>query len=194
MKINSLYVGALSVDLTTGNVSAVVQQPVYSSSNKLVGVAGVDLQLNKIADMIEDINFNNKGFGFLLDNQQKVVHLSNKTQHQLSITDESERGKEGLDALESQFKNTSGFQQLNTQMKNNLNGTSIVTFKGEEYYVAYRRLQLAKPVLDWYVGLLVPMKLIEETSKTSRIYNKYGCSGYFINYCQCYFLGDTNDQ
>lgn len=165
MQINSLYVGALSVDLTTGNVSAVVQQPVYSPNNKLVGVAGVDLQLNKIADMIEDINFNNKGFGFLLDNQQKVVHLSKKTQHQLSITDESERGKEGLDALETQFDNTSGFKQLNSEMKNNLNGTNIVTFKGEEYYVVYRRLQLEKPVLDWYVGLLVPIKLIEEPVK-----------------------------
>ena len=161
LQINKLYVGPISVDLTTGVASAVVQQPVYNAQRKLIGMGGVDLQLNKINDMVEGIRFNGQGYGFLLDGNQKVVHFSNATGHKLSNTDEGSKGKEGLDGLESQFNNTSGFTELNAQMRNNLEGSQLVTLKGEEYYVVYHRLQLEQPYLDWYVGILIPTSMIE---------------------------------
>ncbi|MBU77561.1 methyl-accepting chemotaxis protein [Pseudoalteromonas sp. MEBiC 03607] len=162
LKINKLYVGPISVDLTTGNASAVVQQPVYNKQNKLVGFGGVDLQLNNINDMVEAIRFNGQGFGFLLDGNQKVVHFSERTGHKLSVTDEGPNGKEGLDALEKQFSDTSGFSELNRAMKSQKDGSSYVTFKGEQYYVVYNRLELESPYLDWYVGILIPTSMIDE--------------------------------
>ncbi|WP_165742851.1 methyl-accepting chemotaxis protein [Pseudoalteromonas sp. Z9A6] len=162
MQVNKLYVGPISVDLTTGVASAVVQQPVYNAQRKLIGMGGVDLQLNKINDMVENIRFNGQGYGFLLDGNQKVVHFSKATGHKLSITDEGANGKEGLDALEQQFTNTAGFKELNTQMRNNLEGSQMVTFKGEQFYVVYHRLQLEQPYIDWYVGLLIPTTMIDE--------------------------------
>ncbi|WP_350634824.1 methyl-accepting chemotaxis protein [Pseudoalteromonas sp. GW168-MNA-CIBAN-0100] len=162
MQVNKLYVGPISVDLTTGVASAVVQQPVYNAQRKLIGMGGVDLQLNKINDMVENIRFNGQGYGFLLDGNQKVVHFSKATGHKLSITDEGVNGKEGLDALEQQFTDTAGFKELNTQMRNNLKGSQMVTFKGEQFYVVYHRLQLDQPYIDWYVGLLIPTSMIEE--------------------------------
>ncbi|MEH6397071.1 methyl-accepting chemotaxis protein [Pseudoalteromonas sp.] len=162
LKINRLYVGPISVDLTTRNASAVVQQPVYNQDNELVGFGGVDLQLNKINKMVEDIRFNGQGYGFLLDGDQKVVHLSNRTKHKLSITDEGPNGKEGLEQLEKQFSNTQGFTELNLLMKNNIEGDASVTFQGEEYFVVYNRLQLDHPYLNWYVGILVPRSMIDE--------------------------------
>jgi len=161
MQLNKLYVGPISVDLTTGDASAVVQQPVYNEQKKLIGIGGVDLQLNKINAMVESIRFNNQGYGFLLDSNQKVVHLSKATKHNLSITDDGTKKKQGLDGLEQQFENTSGFETLNQQMQKNLQGSHTVTFKGEQYYVVYSRLQLEQPFLDWYVGLLIPTSLIE---------------------------------
>ncbi|CAM2971180.1 methyl-accepting chemotaxis protein [Pseudoalteromonas distincta] len=161
MQVNKLYVGPISVDLTTGVASAVVQQPVYNAQRKLIGMGGVDLQLNKINDMVENIRFNGQGYGFLLDGNQKVVHLSKATGHKLSITDEGANGKEGLDALEQQFTDTAGFKELNTQMRNNLKGSQMVTFEGEQFYVVYHRLQLEQPYIDWYVGLLIPTSMIE---------------------------------
>ena len=161
MQVNKLYVGPISVDLTTGVASAVVQQPVYNAQRKLIGMGGVDLQLNKINDMVENIRFNGQGYGFLLDGNQKVVHFSKATGHKLSITDEGANGKEGLDALEQQFTDTAGFKELNTQMRNNLEGSQMVTFKGEQFYVVYHRLQLEQPYIDWYVGLLIPTSMIE---------------------------------
>ncbi|MBQ4832608.1 methyl-accepting chemotaxis protein [Pseudoalteromonas sp. MMG010] len=162
MQINQLYVGPISVDLTTGNASAVVQQPVYNQQNKLIGVSGVDLQLNKINDMVEAIRFKGQGYGFLLDNNQKVVHLSKATGHTLSITDEGDNTKDGLDKLEQQFSDTTGFKALNSAMKKSLNGSQMISLKGESYYVVYQRLQLQQPKIDWYLGLLVPTTLIDE--------------------------------
>ncbi|MCF7519529.1 methyl-accepting chemotaxis protein [Pseudoalteromonas sp. L21] len=162
LAINKLYVGPISVDLTTGNASAVVQQPVYNKQNKLIGFGGVDLQLNNINDMVENIRFNGQGFGFLLDGNQKVVHLSKRTGHKLSITDEGPNGKEGLEALEKQFNDTSGFSELNRIMKSKKDGSSFITFKGEQYYVIFNRLELETPYLDWYVGILIPTSMIDE--------------------------------
>jgi len=162
LNYNKLYVGSLSVDFSEGTVSSALQQPVYNASNKLIGVGGIDLQLNKIADMIEEISFNGQGYGFLLDEKQKVIHLSNKTGHKLSITDEDPKGKQGLDTLDRDFRNTSGFSELNSTMKSNLSGNTTVSFKGNDYYVVYTRLQLDKPLLDWYVGLLIPMNIIQD--------------------------------
>lgn len=161
MAKGKLFVGAVSVDINTGAVNAVVQQPVYNDAGQLVGVGGVDLKLKKISELAENIRFSGQGFGFLLDDQLKVVHLSKRTGHKLSITDEGPKGKEGLDALEAQFPATSGFKSLNQQIKSTPKGNSIVTFNGEEYYVVYDSLSLDKPLLDWHVGILIPMSFIE---------------------------------
>lgn len=161
MAKGKLYVGAVSVDINTGAVNAVVQQPVYDNKGTLVGVGGVDLKLNKISELAENIRFSGTGYGFLLDDQLKVVHLSKRTGHNLSITDEGPKGKEGLDALEEQFKNTSGFKALNQMIKSSPKGQTTVTFNGEEYYVVFDSLTLDKPLLDWHVGILIPVSFIE---------------------------------
>jgi methyl-accepting chemotaxis protein len=164
LKHDGLYVGPLAIDLTTGNVSAVVQQTVYNQSRKLVGVGGVDLKLNNIAEMIERIQFNNVGYGFLLDEQQKVVHLSNRTNHQLSVVEDPSRGlkKDDLSALEKQFSDTKGFADLNLNMSQSKSGHATVTLNGETYFVVYQRLELDKPKIDWYLGLLIPESYINE--------------------------------
>lgn len=155
-----LYVGPLSADLTSGIVSAVVQTTVYKGGT-LVGVGGVDLQLNSIQDMVEAVRFHGEGYGFLLDGERKVVHLSQRTGHNLSIT-EGDRGKMGLEELEKQFQDTDGFSELNSLMANTDRGAATVTMKGEEYFVAFTRLQLDVPVVNWHLGLLIPMSMIDE--------------------------------
>ncbi|WP_105254060.1 methyl-accepting chemotaxis protein [Pseudoalteromonas sp. T1lg75] len=161
MDKGSLYVGAISVDISTGDVSAVVQQPVYNDAAQLVGVGGVDLQINAIKEMVENISFQGQGYGFLLDSDLNVVHLSERTEHQLSITDEN-GGKDNLSALEQQFADTQGFSALNKAMKEQASGIVEVTLKGVQYYALFNALQLDKPMIDWHVGVLVPVSLIEE--------------------------------
>ncbi|MBD1582332.1 methyl-accepting chemotaxis protein [Pseudoalteromonas sp. S16_S37] len=159
---NGLYVGTPTVDINTGAVSAVVQQPVHNSRGELVGIGGVDLQINRISAMVEDIRFHGQGYGFLLDSDLKVVHLSKQTGHDLSITDEGPNGKEGLEALEGRFANTQGFSALNQKIENNQSGTAEVTLKGKDYYVVFNSVKLDTPILDWHVGILIPTSLIEE--------------------------------
>ncbi|KZN48243.1 methyl-accepting chemotaxis protein [Pseudoalteromonas luteoviolacea] len=157
-----LYVGALSVDITTGDVSAVVQQPIYNKQGELVAVGGVDLQINRISAMVEEIQFDGEGYGFLLDHDLKVVHLSKRTGHSLSTTDSEPKGKEGLAGLEQQFQDTSGFSELTRSISNQDSGTAVVTLKGQDYYVVFNSVKLDTPVLDWHVGILIPVSLIDE--------------------------------
>ncbi|MFY8273370.1 methyl-accepting chemotaxis protein [Pseudoalteromonas sp. SSDWG2] len=161
MAKGKLYVGDISVDISTGDVSAVVQQPVYNDSRELVGVGGVDLQINAIKNMVEEISFQGQGVGFLLDSELNVVHLAKSTGHTLSITDEN-GGKDNLGALEKQFKDTSGFNALTQQMRSSEQGIAKVMLKGQEYYALFNMLHLDKPMIEWHLGILIPVSLIEE--------------------------------
>ena len=163
--VGRLYLGALSADINTGAVSAVVQTPVFGDNGELIGVGGVDLQLNRIADMVEAISFRNEGYGFLLDGDLKVVHLSKKTGHRLSITDEGGKTKDGLNGLERDFNDTSGFSQLNQLIRQSNNGFAKVEFKGESFYAVFNKLELDKPLLQWHIGLLLPAALIDQPVK-----------------------------
>jgi len=162
MAIGKLHVSPVSVDANTGDVSAVIKLPVYNSTRKLLGIAGIDLQMEQINQLVEQIRFQGKGYGFLLDENLNVVHLSKQTGHKLSITDQGPNGKEGLDGLEKQFSDTKGFQALNSDIKRNESGSSIVTFKGEDYHVVFNSVKLDKPLLNWHVGIMIPVTLIEE--------------------------------
>ncbi|WP_440054405.1 methyl-accepting chemotaxis protein [Pseudoalteromonas sp. T1lg65] len=162
LNYGGLHVGPIAVDINTGDVSAVIRKPVYNASGKLIAMGGVDLQINKLNALVESIKFANQGYGFLLDGDLNVVHLSKRTNHKLSTTDEGPKGKEGLDGLESQFADTSGFSALNKAMKANAAGSAFVTFKGVDYYVVFDNVKLDSPIVDWHVGMLIPVSLIEE--------------------------------
>ncbi len=162
LKVGKLYTGELSTDINTGDVSTVLQAPVYDKNGELLGIGGVDLQLNNIADMVEAISFRREGFGFLLDDQLQVIHLSNKTGHNLNITGDNNTEKDTLVGLERDFKQTSGFSELMNKMKVEPKGFTELTFKGERYYAVYDALKLEKPILDWHVGLLLPASLVEK--------------------------------
>lgn len=162
LDVGQLYVGPIATDINTGDVSAVIRQPVYNDSGKLIAMGGVDLQINRLNEMVEDIKFHGKGFGFLLDSDLNVVHLSKRTGHSLSTTDEGAKGKQGLDGLESQFSDTSGFSGLNNAMNSQSAGSAMVNFKGEQYYVVFDNVTLDNPLLDWHVGLMIPVSLIDE--------------------------------
>lgn len=162
MAVGKLHVSPVSVDANTGDVSAVIKLPVYNATRTLLGIAGIDLQMEQINQLVEQIRFQGQGYGFLLDNNLNVVHLSKQTGHKLSITDEGPNGKEGLDGLEKQFTNTSGFKELNAQIKRNSSGTATVTLKGKDYYVVFNSVKLDEPLLDWHVGVMIPVSFIEE--------------------------------
>lgn len=160
--IGRLYLGDLSTDINTGAVSAVLQTPIFNESNELIAVGGVDLQLNQLGQMVENIGFQNEGFGFLLDSELKVVHLSQKSGHNLSVTEQNGKQKDSLEGLERDFSDTSGFRELNLMMLNQVDGFTKVQFKGEDFYVVFHRLELKVPLLKWHVGLLLPAHLIDK--------------------------------
>lgn len=165
LNIGQLFVGALSADINTGAVSAVVSSPVFDADGHLLGIGGVDLQLNRMADMIEAISFREQGFGFLLDSNLKVVHLSKKTGHRLVLIEEEGKSKDGLEGLERDFPDTHGFAELNQVIAAKGDGYAQVTLKNVDYYVVFRNIKLDSPLVNWTVGLLLPAELINQPVK-----------------------------
>ncbi|ACZ18560.1 methyl-accepting chemotaxis sensory transducer with Cache sensor [Thermanaerovibrio acidaminovorans DSM 6589] len=61
------------VDANTGGLVITVATPVKSTSGKLLGVAGIDVDLKTLSDMITSYKVFGKGYGFLLDREGNTI-------------------------------------------------------------------------------------------------------------------------
>ncbi len=61
------------VDANTGGLVITVATPVKSTSGKLLGVAGIDVDLKTLSDMITSYKVFGKGYGFLLDREGNMI-------------------------------------------------------------------------------------------------------------------------
>lgn len=152
---DGFFVSSPTADSNTGIVSAVVQTPIYNSNKELIGVGGVDILLANIGKMVDAITYNNEGFAFLVDDEAKLVHFSQKSGRKIEHSTE-------LAKFDANIPNTEGFAQLAQQMKRNKKGFETITFNGSEYYVSYTNASNDIPKYSWTVGILVPTHVIEE--------------------------------
>ena len=182
LELNKYYIGSPSADLTTGKVSTVVEGPVYLNGT-LVGIGGLDLKLNQVRDRVSQIKFKDRGLAFLLDEKGRVVvfpkneltrgfkiYTTKYDGDAQAIVDAS--GKEVKEHIEVEFnqlikdfdthETTSGFAELAPAFKSGRAGTAEVEFRGESYFLAYQPTKLEFPHMNWTLGLMIPMELIDD--------------------------------
>lgn len=153
-RIDKFFVGSPSADLTTGVVSAVVESTIYSPNGKLLGVGGLDLNIGKIGDIVDGINYQGEGLPFLLDSLGQVVHFSKKSGVKIEINDP-------LDDFATKFEGSTGFNLIAEAARAGKSGLVPVTFQGVNYYAFFEPIQRDFPKMQWLVGILVPAELID---------------------------------
>lgn len=171
-----------SADFSTGRTSSAIEGPVRNGSGKLIGVAGIDLNLAAINKVIDNIQYENQGFAFLLDNKANIVHLPKRgklnnfkiTTKAIdfdgdSISDESGKPvivttsikvNHPIKAFDSQPQ-TNGFAQFSTHLQAQGDGLSKVEFMGESYSLTFKAIKLESPQMNWTIGLMVPTKQVK---------------------------------
>lgn len=175
-------VGSPSADYSTGRISAVIQAPVRDSSGTIVGISGIDLTLKQIGVIIDKIKYQGTGHAFLINDQAKIVHFpttgkfSNFQINTIKIDGDGGQVKDASGNFQrettkikpnhpiSEFDNhpeTEGFKALSQQFVNHQTGYEMVTLMGEDYYLAFKPAKLEFPEMNWTVGLLIPVDVIE---------------------------------
>ncbi|NOZ93409.1 MAG: HAMP domain-containing protein [Acidobacteria bacterium] len=148
MEHGELFVAEPTVDLTTKTVSVTVQGPFYSDEGALLGIAGVDVQINTIGDLVSSIKFEGKGMAFLADETGHMVYYPG-----IRVTED--QGEDRPTVLKV-FEGGPGFDRVVRGMTSGRRGLEHVRWKGQPYFLLYAPVQSKRPFMSWSLGLLVP--------------------------------------
>ena len=161
LEMGKLYCELDDYDYEDSTLSASLQMPVYLHNGRLLGVGGVDILISTVGNIINQIQYKNQGFAFLVDEEGEVVYFP-------GLELEIGLGKK-LTLLDSIYRDTYGFQSLETDIVNRREGMRDIHLKGEDYRVIFTSVHANEPLLDWNLGILVPVSII--TSPVHRITN-----------------------
>ncbi|MEP1741940.1 MAG: methyl-accepting chemotaxis protein [Kangiellaceae bacterium] len=161
---NKLYLTSPQVDATDGTVSSVLQMTVYDSSAQLVGVAGVDILITTVSDLVDKVRYQNKGVAFLVNEKKQIVYFpADRTELEIN---------QPLTDLDRVFSETSGFSELSKELSNpNQTRADYVVWKGAKYQVFHVPVKSDVPSINWTLGILIPIDMIEGPIERATYYS-----------------------
>lgn len=164
LRQNRLYLTSPQVDATDKTVSSVLQMTVYNDSGTLVGVAGVDILITTVSELIDQVQYQNQGQAFLVNSNGEVVYFPAQGP-QLELN-------QPIAEFDRVFNNSSGFAELSKEIvTESYPDASYVSWKGEQYQVFHVPVRSEKPFIDWTLGFLVPVELINEPIEKATYYS-----------------------
>lgn len=144
-----LYVTSPQVDLATGDVAVVIQTTVYRNG-RLVGVAGVDILINTVRDIVNRLSYRGEGHAFLVDREGVIIAFAD-----MDVT-----GETTLPDLDTRELGGSGFTDLLQHLSSDIDEMPVVRWGGEKWRVVHSNVRADDPYVDWSLGLLVPEGMI----------------------------------
>jgi methyl-accepting chemotaxis protein len=151
LRRNRLYVTSPQVDAMAGTTAVVIQGPVYRPDGRLLGVVGVDILINTMADVVGEIRYRNEGAAFLVDDSGRLIAFSGM------MPDSDSR----LDDLDTTVDGADGFSELSTSLtEGDTDTVGAVTWQGQQQIVLHAPVRSDLPELNWTLGIMVPESLI----------------------------------
>ncbi len=131
------------VDTVTGNMVVTVSIPVYEKGI-LEGVAGVDVKLEKIQDMLNGMQIGEAGYPILLAKDYKVITNKDET------------------TINKAYRNQDVIDEMKTQDEGSVDFTGLLNKKNTRQFAVFSTIDK----LDWRIVATIPMKeIVDETNK-----------------------------
>ncbi|OEH85048.1 hypothetical protein BHU72_05405 [Desulfuribacillus stibiiarsenatis] len=129
------------VDVSTQSIVITVCTPIYEENGDLLGVAGMDISLDRISEIMGSFSYKDSGHAVLIDTVGKFIYHKNADLILDKTVAEIEEWKSISGGL------LSGKAEIET-----------VKFNEQENYIAYAPVDISK----WVVALVVPIEEAEE--------------------------------
>jgi methyl-accepting chemotaxis protein len=165
VRYDRLYVTTPQVSASTGEIRVTLQTTVKRDDGSLLGVGGVDLLLDTVAELVDEISYQGKGTAFLVDELGNIIYFSG-----LPIEPEAGDGERvpiALASLDSLVERSSGFSELSQSLGSQVVSSREVVYQGVSYRAISAPVQAEKPYISWSLGLLVPEELV--TGQVTRV-------------------------
>ncbi|HMZ07185.1 MAG TPA: cache domain-containing protein [Anaerolineales bacterium] len=134
--------------------------PVYDSHNRFQGVAAMDIQLNRITNLISNIKIGETGYAFLVDNEKRLFSLPGQGYVDFGITDENAQLSDIMDSA-ALTSATPEFYQILDTISQGQGASFNITLAGTERFVVYQTI----PQVQYKLVMIVPAsELLTDTA------------------------------
>lgn len=149
---NRLYVTNPAVDANDGSISATVKTTVYHE-DKFIGIGGMDILITTLGELLGTIKYQNVGHAFLVTDEGVLVYFPG--------FDKKFPPGSDIQQVERHFNESEGFVQLKTELSNNAQGNTSVTWKGQPYQLIFQEVASDYPSMNWKLGFMVPQTIAD---------------------------------
>jgi methyl-accepting chemotaxis protein len=165
-----LYLASPTVDLVTGEVAVVVQTTVHLEDGRLLGVAGMDVLLATVGNLVRDTSIDGVGDAFVIDDGGEVIYFSGAAVDLESRVAAMRGSGEEVDPaqlsvnladLDHELPDSSGFAELSRKLMAGDHEPARVVVDNRERLVLSVPITSAVPHFQWTLGLVVPEDLIK---------------------------------
>ena len=126
--------------------------PVFDARKKFQGVAAMDIQLNRITDLISNISIGKTGYAFLVDKDNRLIALPKAGYNDFGVTEETVPFGETLDPAKLTNMPSELFDILKGFSSSSDNKLSIATIGGVERFIIYQQI----PEVNYNLAIVVP--------------------------------------
>jgi methyl-accepting chemotaxis protein len=158
--MDRLFITQPEVDFVDKTIVSSVKRTVYNTSGELIGVAGVDILLSTIEQEIgSQLKYLGQGEAFIINRDGRVILFPADKDLVKVDTDIAE--------VDNLIDDASGFAQLKEQIQTNGEGLTEILWKGQKYLVAFDRISMESPYVDWVAGIIISNEVIAGPIRSS---------------------------
>jgi PAS domain S-box-containing protein len=126
--------------------------PVFDASGNFHGVDAMDIQLNRITEIVSNIHVGDTGYAFLLDKGKRLIAMPVAAYQDFGITPDAYPLGNALDQSSVPAQISPGFWDIFDKMSAGESGLATVTINGIENFVIYEPI----PEVGYNLALVVP--------------------------------------
>jgi signal transduction histidine kinase len=161
-----LFVANPLVDSMTGDVSVAINTTVYQGET-MIGIAGVDVLLSTIGELVRGMSYRGEGAGFLLDRHGNQVFIDDELKEMRNFIVEV-----GSSSFLAESPVAGARNEKRSELKQTRSdelGSIDVIWQGERQVVLHEAVRTEVPEVDWVLGLVIPARVVSAPWKATVI-------------------------
>ncbi|KAF0108770.1 MAG: hypothetical protein FD146_656 [Anaerolineaceae bacterium] len=126
--------------------------PIYDDRGNFRGVTAMDIQLNRITEIVADIQVGETGYAFLIDKNMRLIAMPLNGYQDLGILPEALPLGETLDQTKVTAQVSPEFWGLMADMADGKSGLATISIGGSERFIVYQPI----PEVGYSLAIIVP--------------------------------------
>lgn len=148
-----LYCELGDEDLEDLSTPASLNMTIYRDDGKLLGVGGLDIQINSVRNLVRSINYQNTGGAFLVDQNARMIDFPKMAKNEI--------WQKTLTTIDEQVPDSYGFYRLEAAIQDTLPYNRLmVTWKGQPNMVYWTPIEIPELDIHWTLGMLIPESVV----------------------------------